>query len=67
MTITQLHHVIYKYTTDEVRKNPKLALENTIELCFFCHKVGNSMALIEKQKVRAKKIQELIARIKERE
>jgi hypothetical protein len=36
---TQLHHWVYKYETETVKKNPLLALENTIEVCFGCHKI----------------------------
>lgn len=38
---TQLHHWIYKYETETVKKNPLLALENTIEVCFRCHKIAD--------------------------
>lgn len=37
ITITHLHHMIYEFTTDKVRKNHQLALKNTIEICFSCH------------------------------
>jgi len=36
---TQLHHWTYAYETKTVKKNPLLALENTIEVCYGCHKI----------------------------
>ena len=36
---TQLHHWVYRYETKTVKKNPLLALENTIEVCYGCHKI----------------------------
>ena len=48
---TARHHWIYKYKVSEVRKNPKLALENTTELCYpTCHDVANSCNLLERTK-----------------
>lgn len=38
---TQLHHWFYAYETKTVKKNPLLALENTIEVCFRCHKIAD--------------------------
>lgn len=37
----ELHHYAYEYTTAQVRANPQLALENTIWLCYCCHKVAD--------------------------
>lgn len=34
--VTQLHHTFYEFMLDTVRKNPLLALKNTLELCFPC-------------------------------
>ena len=56
----QHHHVVYRYETKEVRKNPKLALRNTIILCYFDHKIGNSLSLIHANKERALKLRKLI-------
>jgi len=39
---TQLHHWFYKYETETVKKNPLLALENSVELCFRCHKIADA-------------------------
>ena len=36
--VTQRHHTKYAYETKTVLKNPALALENSLELCFGCHK-----------------------------
>jgi hypothetical protein len=38
---TQMHHTKYAYETNTVIKNPLLALENTLELCFGCHPVAD--------------------------
>lgn len=35
---TQLHHWRYAYKPATVKKNPMLVLENTSELCYYCHK-----------------------------
>lgn len=56
---TQLHHWKYKYTIKEVKKNPKLALENTTELCYFCHRVANALKFVLEQKERIKKLRKL--------
>ena len=42
----QLHHWIYLYKPKEVKTNPKLALENTLNLCFHCHRVANCIRII---------------------
>ena len=41
------HHKIYAYKTKEVRKNPQLALENTIQLCWYCHRVADSLRVVQ--------------------
>ncbi len=38
---TQKHHTVYKFTVATVKKNPILALENTIELGFCCHPIAD--------------------------
>jgi len=58
---TDLHHIIYQYSTKEVRENPKLALEGTVELCYRCHRIANAIQLIragddEKVPDRVKKV-----------
>jgi hypothetical protein len=40
---TALHHFCYKYKPETVKKNPKLALENTVELCFSCHRIADAL------------------------
>ena len=39
---TQLHHWFYKYDVKTVKKNPLLALENAVELCYRCHKIADA-------------------------
>ena len=34
---TALHHWSYSYTSQTVKANPLLALDNTNELCYYCH------------------------------
>lgn len=41
--VTALHHWLYKYRADTVRETPELAIENTSELCFGCHPVGDAI------------------------
>jgi hypothetical protein len=43
---TQMHHWSYKYKPKEVKENKELALENTTELCYHCHKVANAIRFI---------------------
>ncbi|MHA1852592.1 MAG: hypothetical protein ACTSUF_03685 [Candidatus Heimdallarchaeaceae archaeon] len=40
------HHTKYAYKTSEVRKNPQLALENTLQLCYPCHKIADAIRII---------------------
>ena len=42
-----MHHTCYNYTPDEVRNNPELATHNTIYLCYFCHRVANSIRIVQ--------------------
>ena len=39
--VTQLHHTFYEFMVETVRKNPLLALKNTIEACFPCHQIAD--------------------------
>jgi len=39
--VTQRHHTKYAYETKTVLKNPALALENSLELCFGCHPIAD--------------------------
>ena len=43
ITMTSMHHWRYAYKPDTVRKNPILALENTSEFCFSCHRVADAL------------------------
>jgi hypothetical protein len=38
---TQLHHTWYEFLTETVRKNPLLALKNTLECCYPCHLIAD--------------------------
>lgn len=40
--MTALHHTVYKYTVATVKKNPILALQNTLELCFGDHRIADA-------------------------
>ena len=40
---THLHHWRYAYKWSSVKKNPELALENTIELCYACHEIADAI------------------------
>ena len=41
--VTQRHHTKYAYETKTVLKNPALALENSLELCFGCHPIADGL------------------------
>jgi hypothetical protein len=40
---TQLHHNWYAYQPETVKKNPILALDNTIEVCYGCHQIADAI------------------------
>lgn len=61
---TQMHHIEYKYTTDEVKKKPKLALEETIELCFYDHRLCNMLRQLDENKERVKILRRLMKCLK---
>ena len=42
---TEMHHYLYAYQTSRVREWPALALDNSIELCFNCHKIANALRI----------------------
>lgn len=44
---TEMHHVKYAYTTKEVRAHHQLALDNTVELCFRCHRIANAIRIVD--------------------
>ena len=41
--VTQTHHFKYAYSKKQIEKNPQLAMDNTAELGFNCHKLGNAL------------------------
>lgn len=41
--VTALHHWWYAYQPETVRKNPILALDNTVEVCYGCHQVADAL------------------------
>ena len=47
ITRSNMHHHRYAYTTNQVRKNPKLALHHTSELCYPCHRLADAIRQIE--------------------
>lgn len=48
----ELHHWKYAYSTKEVRANPQFALENTIGLCYLCHRVADHIKNVLKDSER---------------
>jgi len=45
--VTQIHHWFYAYLLRTVKKNPKLALENTNEFCFNpCHRSADALRML---------------------
>lgn len=57
---TQGHHWGYAYKTDTVKKNPKLALENRSEFCYYDHQIADAVRtlaeLTPEQLIRASKV-----------
>jgi len=43
--VTALHHWYYAYQAKSVKENPLLALENTSELCFYDHQLGDAIRM----------------------
>lgn len=41
--VTQTHHFKYAYSKKQIERNPQLAMDNTAELGFNCHKLGNAL------------------------
>lgn len=56
---TDLHHWTYEFETKEVKKHKELALKNVNELCFFCHRVANSMRIVESNIYICNKLKEI--------
>ena len=44
---TEFHHYSYEYTTKQARKDHQLAIRNTIELCYVCHKMADVIKKID--------------------
>ena len=42
----QMHHTRYAYKTSEVRRNPLLALENTVPCCYTCHRILDACRIV---------------------
>ena len=51
-----MHHWKYAYKTDEVRKNPQLALHYTIPVCFYCHRIADAFRKLTENADRSDKI-----------
>ena len=50
--MTALHHTMYEFSTKAVKKNPLLALKNTLESCFPCHQIADGFrALLDKPSI----------------
>jgi hypothetical protein len=56
---TDLHHWVYAYPTKQVQKTKMLALENTTELCFVCHRLANCISHLDHNPVLRDKLLEL--------
>ena len=41
--VTQNHHTVYKYELTTVKKNPLLALENRLEVCYGDHQIADAL------------------------
>ena len=58
---TALHHWWYKYKPATVKENPFLALENTSELCYYCHQLAHAVrALIYAKPSRVDDVAQLL-------
>lgn len=61
---TQLHHIVYQFTTKEIKEHPELALKNVIELCWYDHRLCNMLRQLEENKKRVKILRRLIKCLK---
>jgi len=57
------HHWKYAYTTAEVRAKPELVLENTVALCYTCHRAADAIRKLDEFDADGR-VQRLIARKK---
>jgi len=55
-----LHHFKYEFTTEQVRKNPQLALKNTIPVCYYDHRIADAIRKVMDNPERSKKIAKLL-------
>jgi len=46
INVTALHHWIYRYKHNTIKKDPLKALENNSEVCFFCHKLADALRVL---------------------
>jgi len=44
--VTQIHHFKYQYRLPLVREKPQLAMHNTAELCYACHRIGDALRVL---------------------
>lgn len=59
--VTALHHWWYAYQPKTVKENPILAIDNTSELCFGCHPLGDAIrALLYANPTRVAQVAELL-------
>lgn len=59
--VTALHHWWYAYQPNTVKESPELAVENTSELCFGCHPLGDAIrALLYANPTRVAMVAELL-------
>ena len=52
----ECHHFIYAHKTTEVRKNPELATENTVWLCYKCHRLADMVRKLSADKQRTEAV-----------
>ena len=57
-----LHHWIYEFSTDHIRKSPRLIFKNTSWLCYSCHRqIGNPIKnLIEANSENVQKLSQIL-------
>lgn len=44
--VTQIHHFKYQYRLPLVKEKPELAMKNTAELCYSCHRIGDALRVM---------------------
>lgn len=58
--LLQGHHTCYEYPVAQVRKNPDLAKQNVIWLCYHCHRIANALRVVFENKWKSDKLMEII-------